>query len=91
MDIGHIMSIGNLILGVNKVTVSYFIHYGSLLQNGTDIITKFESCFMTEFHRSLLQNASGFLLHNVTVITDCDNFTRKCDSCYKMRGLLQIA
>ena len=32
--IGHMMSIGNLILGVS-VTVSYLIHYVSLLQNAT--------------------------------------------------------
>ena len=37
-DIGHIMSIGNLILGVNSVTVSYLTHYDSLLQNATDIL-----------------------------------------------------
>ena len=39
-DIGHIMSIRNLILGINSVTVSYLIHYDSLLQNARDIITK---------------------------------------------------
>ena len=55
-DIGHSMSITNLILGVNSVTVSYLIHCDSLLQNATDIITKCD--------RSLLQNG--------TVITKCD-------------------
>ena len=39
----------------------------------------------------LLQNASGFLLPNATVITNCDNFVTKCDSYYKMRRLSQIA
>ena len=39
-DIGHSMSIGNLILSVSSVTVSYLIHYDSLLQSATDIITK---------------------------------------------------
>ena len=34
------MSTGNLIWGVNSVTVSYLIRYHSLLQNATDIITK---------------------------------------------------
>ena len=34
-DIGHSMSIENLIWGVNSVTVSHLIHYGSLLQNAT--------------------------------------------------------
>ena len=33
--IGHMMSIGNLILGVNSVTISYLIHYDSLIQNAT--------------------------------------------------------
>ena len=33
--IEHIMSAGNLILDVNSVTVSYLIHYNSLLQNTT--------------------------------------------------------
>ena len=90
-DIGHSMSIENLILGVNSVTVSYLIHYHSLLQNATDIITKYDSYFITKCDRSLLQNASGFLLQirqllqiatislqNATVIT-------KCDYCYKLR------
>ena len=48
--------------------------------------------------RSLLQKVSGFLLQNVTVllqnatvITNCDDFTIRCDSYYKMQRLLQIA
>ena len=90
-DIGHSMSIGNLVLGVNSVTVSYLIHYNSLLQNATDIITKCVSYFITKCDRSLLQNASGFLLQNATVITNCNDFITKCDSYYKMRRLLQTA
>ena len=39
----------------------------------------------------LLQNASGFLLPNAMVITNCNNFVTKCDSYYEMRRLLQIA
>ena len=92
------MSIGNLILGVNSVTVPYLIHYDSLLQNAPDIITKCNSYFITKCDRILLQNASGFLLQNATVllqnttvITNCDDFITKCDSYYKMRRLLQIA
>ena len=86
------MSIGNLIWGVNSVTVSYLIHYDSLLQNATDIITKCDSYFITKCDRSLLQNASGFLLQNATVllqnttvITKCDDFVTKCDVYYKLR------
>ena len=89
---------GNLILVVNSVTVSYLIHYGSLLQNATDIITKCDSYFITKCGRCLLQDASGFLLQNATVflqnatvITKCLDFITKCDSFYKMRRLLQIA
>ena len=70
-DIGHCSSIGNLVLGVNSVTVLYLIHYDSLLQNATDIITQCESYFITKRERSLLQNASSFLLQNVTFITNC--------------------
>ena len=52
------MNIGNLILVVNSVTVSYLIYYDSLLQNTTDIITKCDSYFITKCDRSLLQNAT---------------------------------
>ena len=76
-DIGHNMSIGNLILVVNSVMVSYLICYNSLLQNATDVTTKCDSCFITKCDRSLLQNASVF-------------FITKCDSYYKIRRLLQI-
>ena len=70
------MSIRNLIFGVNSVMVSDLIRYDRLLQNATDVITKRD--------RSLLQNASGFLLQNATVITKCDDFITKCDSFYRM-------
>ena len=59
-DIEYSMSIGNLVRGVNSVTVSYLIRYDSLLQNATDTIRKWD--------RSLLQNASDFLLQNATVL-----------------------
>ena len=39
-DIGHSMSIPNLIFGVNNVTVLYLIRYDSLLQNVSNFITK---------------------------------------------------
>ena len=86
------MIIRNLILGVNSVTVSYLIHYDSLLQNAIDIITKCDRYFITKCDKGLLQNASGFLLQNAivllqngTVITNCDDFITKCDSYYKLR------
>ena len=66
-DIGHNMSIRNLILVASSVTVSYLIHHDSLLQNATDIITKSDSYLITKCGRSLLQNASGFLLQIATI------------------------
>ena len=62
------MSIGNIILGVHSVTISYLIRYESLSENATDIITKCNSNFITNRGRSLLQNASGFLLQNATAL-----------------------
>ena len=62
------MNIENLILVVNSVTVSFLIHYDSLLQNATDIITKCNRYFIAKCDRSLLQNESGFLLQNATVL-----------------------
>ena len=76
------MNITNLILGVNSVTVSYLIHYDGLVQKATDIITKCD--------RSLFQNASGFLLQNATVFTNCDDFITKCDVYYKLRQYIHI-
>ena len=60
-----------------------------LSQNATDIITKCDSYFIIKWNRTLLQNASGFLLQDVTVIAKCDDFITKCESYYKMRRLLQ--
>ena len=78
--------------------LSYSSHYNGLLQNATDrhyykirqlcyykmqqkFITKCVS-FITKCDRNLLQNAPGFLLQNVTVITNCDDFITKLDSYY---------
>ena len=66
-------------------------HYDSLLQNATDIITKCNSYFITKCDRSLLQNASGFLLKMRQLLQNAMFFVIKCDSYYKMRRLLQIA
>ena len=53
------------------------IHYDSLLQNATDIITKCD--------RSLLQNVSGFLLQNATVLLQNATVIAKCDVHYKLQ------
>ena len=79
------MNIGNLILGVNSVMASYLIHHDSLLQNAADVITEYESCFITKCDRSLSQNVSGFLLQNTKVITKRCSFITKCDSYYKIQ------
>ena len=51
--VGNGMSIGDLILDVNGVTVLYLIRYNSLLQNVTDIITKSDSYFITKCDKNL--------------------------------------
>ena len=74
------------------VVDSYLVHYDTtLLQIATDIISKCDSYFITKYDKSLLQNASVFLLQNVTVISKCDDFITNFDKYYKMRSLLQNA
>ena len=80
------MSIRNLIFGVNSVTVADLIRYDSLLQNGTDVTTKYDNYFISKCDRGLSQSASGFyykmrqfyykmrqLLQNAAFITNCDS------------------
>ena len=91
MNVGDIMGIGNLILGVNSVTVSCLIHYDSLLQNATafllqnatEVYYKIRHVYyykIRQFYykmRQLLQ-VPTILLQNATGIT-------KCDVCYKLQ------
>ena len=79
------MSIRNLIFGVNSVTVSDLICYDSLLQNATDVIAKCDNYFITKRDRILLQNASGFLLQNATVLLQNATVIAKCDIYFKLR------
>ena len=58
----QIMSIRNPISIISSVTVSYWIHHASLLQNTTDIIAKYDS---TNFGTTLLQNATVFTKYDV--------------------------
>ena len=51
----------------------------------TCCITKCHGFFITKCNESLLENALGFLLQTATVITNCDDFTAKCDVYYKLR------
>ena len=48
-----------------------------LLQNAT-------AFFITKCDRSLLQNASGFLLKNATVLLENATVLTKCDVLYKL-------
>ena len=76
-DIGHSINIGNLILGVNSVTVSYLIHDDGLLQNAIEIyykmrqvfITKCDSCYkLRRFYYKVRQ-----LLQDSAFIKNCDS------------------
>ena len=87
------MSITNLILGANSVTISYLIHYDSLLQNETEVYYKMRLVFyykMRQFYhkiRQLLQIAM-ILLQNATFITNCDSANLNTVS-QKQKGLLK--
>ena len=69
------------------LTFSYFVHFDTLSQNATDIITKCD--------KSLLQNASTFLLQNVTVyykmqqFVQNETFITKCVGIHHLQGLMQ--
>ena len=65
------------------VKFSYLIHCDTLLQNVTNIITKCDSHSFTKCDKIFIQNASGFLLQNATVITNCFDFITKFDVYYK--------
>ena len=56
----------------------FSIHYDSFLQNATDIVSKCNSYFITKCVRSLLENASSFLLQNVTVLLQKATIDTKC-------------
>ena len=64
--------------------VLYLIHYDTLLLYEKEIITECDSYFIAKCNRSLLQNASGFLLQNATVLLQNATVITKCDSYYKM-------
>ena len=83
-NIGHSMSIRNLIFCVNSVTVSYLIRYDSLLQIATNVITKCNKYYYKMRQLFYYKMRQKF-------IRKCDSFITKCDSYCKMRRLLQIA
>ena len=85
------MSIGNLILSVNSVAVSYLIRYDSLLQNATANLLQNATKVYYKMRQAFYYKMQQFIIQNATVITNCNNFITKCDSYCKMRRLLQIA
>ena len=44
------------------------IHNGTLLQDATDIVTKFVIYFITKCDKRIIQNAFGFLLQSATIL-----------------------
>ena len=79
------------------VVVSYIVHYNTLLQNATDIITKCNSFFITKCDKSLLKKYVRFFIikfdnsllkkHVRFFITKWDSFMTNCDSYYKMHRI----
>ena len=67
------------------VKFSYLVHYNTILQNATDLITKRVSYFITKYSKRLLQNALGFLLKNATILLQNATATTKSNVYYKMR------
>ena len=56
------------------------VHYNTILQNATDIITKRVIYFITKYSKTLLQNALGFLLKNATILLQNATAITKCVS-----------
>ena len=61
------------------------VHYDTLLQNATEIITKCELYFIAKYDKNLLQNALTFLLQNVTTLLQNATVFTEFDVYYKMR------
>ena len=57
------------------VVVSYLVHYDTLLQNVTDIITKCDSNFITKYN---------------SLVTKCNSYYKIRRFYYKMQQLLQM-
>ena len=60
------------------------IHYDTLLQNATDIITKYDSYFFYKIRQKFITKSDSF-------ITKYDSYYELQRFYYKMRCLLQIA
>ena len=64
------------------VVFLYFVHYNTLLQNVTGIITICDSYFIKKCDKSLLQNGSAFLVQNATVLLQNVTVYAKCSDRY---------
>ena len=53
--------------------VSYLVHYDTLLQSATDIVTKCDSYFITKCDKDLLQNALAFFYY-FFITMNCEDF-----------------
>ena len=73
-DIRHSMSIGNLILGVESVTVPYLILYDILLQNASDIITKCDNYLLQNKQKFITKRVRFFISKRNSFIINCDDF-----------------
>ena len=80
-DIGHSMSIGNLMI-ITKCDG----HYYKMRQL---FYYKMRQKFIKKCIRFLLQNVT-VLLQNATVVTNCDDFIIKFDSYYKMQRYYKL-
>ena len=64
--------------------VSYLVHYDTALLNARDNITKWKDYFITKCGKTLLKNASAFLLQNATILLLDATVITKCDVYFKM-------
>ena len=84
-DIQHSMSVVlNTRFHIWFIVTVYYKMRQILLQNATDIITKWDSYFIAKCDRSLLQNTSGFLLQNETILLQNATVITKWDVYYKL-------
>ena len=74
------------------VLVSHLVHYDTLLQNMTDIITKYDSCFFYKMRQEFIRKRVSFFTPKCgSFITKCNSYYKLQQLYYKMRRLLQIA
>ena len=82
---GIVLGYREIYFWVLKVdTVSYLVYYETLLQTAIDIFVKINTYFITKPDRYLLENASGYLLLNATVLLQNAAGFSKCDVHYNM-------